>query len=80
MNRGLAWCDGSTECASRDGHRSRGSVFDGEGAFMTTARFTTQEVRQVAEALSLDFLKERFDIEQFRMDMDDGQDRAGQPS
>ncbi len=47
---------------------------------MTTARFTTQEVRQVAEALSLDFLKERFDIEQFRMDMDDGQDRAGQPS
>ena len=37
---------------------------------MTTAHFTTQEARQVAEALGLDLGQERFDIEQFRMGMD----------
>jgi Protein of unknown function (DUF5661) len=39
-------------------------------ALMTTARFTTQEARQVAEALGLDLGQESFDIEQFRMGMD----------
>ncbi len=37
---------------------------------MTTARFTTEEARHVAEALGLDLAQERFDIEQFRMGMD----------
>ena len=37
---------------------------------MTTAHFTTQEARQVAEALGLDLAQERFDIEQFRSGMD----------
>jgi hypothetical protein len=37
---------------------------------MTTIRFTTQEARQVAEALGLDLAQEPFDIEQFRMGMD----------
>ena len=41
-----------------------------EEALMTTARFTTQEARRVAEALGLDLAQERFDIEQFRMGMD----------
>jgi hypothetical protein len=39
-------------------------------ALMTTARFTTQEARQIAEALGLDLGQEPFDIEQFRMGMD----------
>jgi hypothetical protein len=39
-------------------------------ALMTTARFTTQEARQVAEVLGLDLGQESFDIEQFRMGMD----------
>lgn len=37
---------------------------------MTTARFTTEQARRVADALGLDFARERFDIEQFRMGMD----------
>ena len=41
-----------------------------EEAFMTTARFTTQEARRVAEALGLDLEQEPYDIEQFRMGMD----------
>jgi Protein of unknown function (DUF5661) len=45
-------------------------VSGSEEAFMATARFTTEDAREVAEALGLDLAQERFDLEQFRMGMD----------
>jgi len=33
-------------------------------------RFTTEEARQIADELGLDFARERFDVEQFRMGLD----------